>query len=59
MHIRCTKSVKVFRKVEVMMILIHRMCETRDINEETGLYGIFSNSVFSIKTGDTHVCYWH
>jgi hypothetical protein len=59
MHIRCTNSVNVFRKVEVKMILIHRMCGTRDVNEEIGLQGFFSNSVFSIKTGDTNVCYWH
>jgi len=34
MHIRCTKSVKVFHKDEVMMMLIHRVCGTRDINKE-------------------------
>jgi len=34
-HIRCTKSVNVFHKGEVMMILIYWACETRDVNEET------------------------
>lgn len=37
MHIRRKISVKVFHKDEIMMILIHRVCGTIDVNEVTGL----------------------
>jgi hypothetical protein len=37
MHFRGKKSVQVFHKDKVMMILIHRVCGTRVVNEETSL----------------------